>query len=92
MLNTHKCSELTFEASFLIHAGPDDYVGGTYDVRFDANTTTAQLQIPINNDMICEEEEEFFGNLVIPAAAMAFGVRAGSKQTATVSILDDDSK
>ena len=50
------------------------------------------MQIPIVNDMDCEQEEQFFGNLAIPAAAMGLGLRVGPKDTATFSIQNDDSK
>ena len=50
------------------------------------------MQIPIVNDMDCEQEEQFFGNLAIPAAMMGLGLRVGPKDTATISIQNDDSK
>ena len=59
---------------------------------FAANATTANVFIPIMDDNVCETLEEFFGNLVIPDAAMAFGVVAGTRNTATIAIKDNDSK
>ena len=44
------------------------------------------------DDKVCEDEEVFFGNLIIATALVAFGVRAGPQNTATISIQDDDSK
>ena len=48
------------------------------------------MQVPIVNDMDCEQEEQFFGNLAIPAAVMGLGLRVGPKDSATISIQNDD--
>ena len=77
---------------FLVPAAPEDYVGGTYNVAFIPGSTNAELQVPILDDTICEDEEFFFGNLIIPTALVANGVRAGPQNTATISIQDDDGK
>ena len=44
------------------------------------------------NDMDFEQEEQFFGNLAIPAATMGLGLRVGPTDTATISIQNDDGK
>ena len=48
------------------------------------------MQVPIVNDMDFEQEEQFIGNLAIPVTSL--GLRVGTKDTATISIQNDDSK
>jgi len=44
------------------------------------------------NDTVCEDEEAFFGNIMIPTALVVVGVMAGPQNIATISIKDDDGK
>ena len=44
------------------------------------------------NDTVCEDEEVFLGNIMIPTALVAVGVMAGPQNTATITIQDDDGK
>ena len=75
-----------------VPTAPEDYVDGTYNVAFIPESTTAELQVPIVDDTVCEDEEVFFGNIMIPTALVANGVRAGPQNTATITIHDDDGK
>ena len=77
---------------FLVSVAPEDYVDGTYNVAFIPESTTAELQVPIVDDTVCEDEEIFFGNLIIATALVAFGVMAGPQNTTIISIQDDDGK
>ena len=78
---------------FLVPVAPEDYVDGSYNIAFIPESTTAELQVPIVDDTVCEDEEEVFpGNLIIPTALVAVGVMAGPQNTATIFIQDDDGK
>ena len=77
---------------FLVPVAPEDYVNGSYNIAFIPESTTAELQVPIVDDTICEDEQVFLGNLIIATALVAIGVMAGPQNTATVFIQDDDSK
>ena len=77
---------------FLVPAAPEDYVDGSYKVAFIPESTTAELQVPIVDDTVCEDEEVFIGNIIIPTALVAVGVMAGPQNTATIFIEDDDGK
>ena len=77
---------------FLVPTAPEEYVNGTYNVAFIPESTTAELQVPIVDDTVCEDDEVFFGNIIIPTALVAVGVMAGPQNTATISIKDDDGK
>ena len=58
---------------------------------FQPGYTSAELRIPILDDSLgVEGTEDFFATLLIPASSMYLGVSAGSVDSATVSILDDD--
>ena len=67
-----------------------DYNSGPYTVIFPARTTTASFNVPINNDMISEGDEDF--KLNIDEASLPGSVRLGTPDEATVIIMDDDSK
>ena len=77
---------------FLVPVAPDDYINDTYNVTFIPESTTAELQVPIVDDTVCEDEEVFFGNIIISTALVVVGVMAGPQNTATISIQDDDGK
>ena len=76
----------------LVPVAPDDYIDDTYNVTFIPESTTAELQVPIVDDTVCEDEVVFFGNIMIPSPLVAVGVMAGPQNTATISIQDDDGK
>ena len=71
-------------------AGGVEYTGGTYTATFQAGSTTASVSIPITDDSVLEGRESFTGSLSIPQASADLGVSAGSADTATVSIGDND--
>ena len=69
----------------------DDYESDSYTVVFQPGETSAELRIPILDDSVgVEGTEDFFANFNIPASSMHLGVSAGSVDSVTVSILDDD--
>ena len=58
---------------------------------FQPGETSAELRIPILDDTLgVEGTEDFFATLSIPASSMNLSVSAGSVDSVTVSILDDD--
>ena len=58
---------------------------------FQPGEISAELRIPILDDSVgVEGTENFFANLSIPASSVYLGASAGSVDSATVSILDDD--
>ena len=61
-----------------------------YTVLFRANENTVNFQVPIVNDEVGECPEDFFLDLVVPAAAAAMGVIKGIPDNATVNIADED--
>ena len=68
-----------------------DYTGvvrGT--ATFRAGETTATVQVPILEDDDLEGPESFIANLSIPDLAGSLGVRAGPRDSATVTIEDND--
>ena len=67
-----------------------DYVGGSLSVTFPAGVNVMSFNVSIINDNIAELAESFTLDLVIPAASAAMGVIAGSPDTATVNIMDDE--
>ena len=71
-------------------ADGEDYTGGTYTAIFEAGSTAASVSFPITNDNVLEGTESFIGSLSIPQASADLGVSAGSADTATVNILDND--
>ena len=69
----------------------DDYISYNYTVLFQPQDTSAELKIPILNESLgVEGTQDFFAALSIPASSVSLGVSAGSVDSATVSILDDD--
>ena len=85
-------SLMHFNAPFSGSVAAEEYVNDTYNVTFIPESTTAELQVPIVADTVCEDEEVFFGNIMIPSALVVVGVMAGPQNTATISIQDDDGK
>ena len=80
--------------SFLctVLAAPDDYTGGRYEAMFAAGSTMATVVVPIIDDGCFDglEAETFFGDLVVPNAAMQKGIAAGSDRVATINVADND--
>ena len=62
-----------------------------YTVLFQPGDTSAKLWIPILDDSLgVEGTEDYFAALSIPASSVYLDASAGSVDSATVSILDDD--
>ena len=77
--------------NFTFLTSEDDYISYNYTVVFQPGDTSAELRIPILDDSLgVEGTEDFFAALIIPASSVYLGVSAGSVDSATVSILDDD--
>ncbi len=73
------------------HYVEGDYESDSYTVMFQPGKTTAELRIPIlDGSLGVEGTEDFFATLSIPASSVYLGVSAGSVDSVTVSILDDD--
>ena len=66
-----------------------DYTSGPYTVTFPAGQTTATFSVPINDDDILEEEEDF---MLTIDPSLPDGVIRGTPSEATVTIVDNDSK
>ena len=64
-----------------------DYGSGLYPVIFPTNTTTASLNISINNDNIVEMNETFSLTITPPNDIMTV-----DPDNAVVTIVDDDSE
>ena len=67
-----------------------DYGGESFSVTFPAGVNMMSFNVSIINDNIAELDEYFTLTLEIPAVSMAFGVIAGSFDTATVNIMDSE--
>ena len=64
-----------------------DYTSGPYSVTFLVGDITSLLDIPINDDNIFEENENF--TLTINSS-LPTGVMVGNPGQATVTIVDND--
>ena len=67
-----------------------DYTSGPYTVTIPAGQTNATFDIPINDDDILEDIENF--TLTINSSSLPTGVTPGDPDVATVTITDDDRK
>ena len=67
-----------------------DYTSGPYTVTIPAGETTATFNVPINDDMILEGNENFM--LTINPSSLPDGVTRGTPSEATVTIVDNDGK
>ena len=68
--------------------GGVDYVSGTYPVMITAGQTTASINIPVKDDNILEDDEEF--KVSIRRFSLTGRVVLGDLDEATVVIMDDD--
>jgi len=68
--------------------GGVDYNSGPYTVTFPAGVTSVPLNVPINNDNICERNENF--NLTINSTSLPSDVTVGDTSSTTVAIVDDE--
>ena len=67
-----------------------DYTSGPYTVTIPAGSTNATFNVPINDDDILEDIENF--TLTINSSSLPTGVTPGDPDVATVTITDDDRK
>ena len=67
-----------------------DYGSGPYTVTFPAGVTSVPFDIPINDDMISEANEDF--TLTIDPSSLPTGGTVGNPGSAVVTIIDDDRK
>ena len=66
-----------------------DYTSGPYTVTIPAGQTTATFNVPINDDMILEGDENF---MLTIDETLPDGVTRGDPSKATVTIVDNDGK
>ena len=67
-----------------------DYGSGPYTVTFPAGVISVPFDIPINDDMISEANEDF--TLTIDPSSLPTGGTVGSPGSAVVTIIDNDRK
>ena len=67
-----------------------DYGSGPYTVVIPAGMTNATFEIPITDDMILENNEDFV--ITINGTALPPGVTPTDPDEATVTIMDNDRK
>ena len=70
--------------------GGVDYDSGPYTVTFTAGQTSASVSVPINDDNMLENVEDFM--VTIMTGLLPDGVTRGDPGSATVNILDNDRK
>ena len=67
-----------------------DYTSGPYSVTFPAGMTRASFSIPINNDYVLEDDENFM--LTIYPSSLPTGITLSDSGQATVTIVDNACK
>ena len=67
-----------------------DYDSGPYTVMFPAGVTKITFDVPINDDMMLEDDESLI--LTINPSSLPTGVIVGTPGEATVTIVDNDCK
>ena len=70
--------------------GSDDYGPGPYTVIIPAGATMVPFDIPIADDNILEDNEDF--DIIIVLGSLSDDVSVGNPGRATVNIIDDDCK
>ena len=74
-----------------MYVGQDvDYISGQYNVTIPAGSINASFDIPIIDDGIFEQNEDFY--LTIDQLSSLSGVIIGSPDRAVVNIFDNDRK
>ena len=68
-----------------------DYIIDTYSVTFTAGTTSATLNVRINNDIV-NEGDETFTFTIDPFSLLIDGITVGYPYQTALTIVDDDSK
>ena len=67
-----------------------DYTSGPYTITFPAGQTTATFDVPIYDDNILEDNENFV--LTISPLSLPNNVTVNDPDEVTVTIVDDDGK
>ena len=65
-----------------------DYGSGPFTVTIPAGVTRVPFDVPINDDMILENDEDF--DLIIVPGSLPDNVMRGSTSRTTVTITDND--
>ena len=73
-----------------VTGGGVDYDSGPYTVTIPAGDIRMSFNVPINDDDILEDDEDF--TLTIMRGTLPVGVTRGNPGSATVNILDNDRK
>ena len=71
-----------------VTGGGVDYDSGLYTVTFTAGETSASFNVPINDDNILEDDEDF--TLTVIESTLPAEVTRGDPFRATVTIQDND--
>ena len=70
------------------YIGGSDYVSGNYAVVIPAGHVIVPFDVPITNDIVLEENEDF--DLIIVPGLLPNRISRGRPGKTTVTILDDD--
>ena len=70
--------------------GGVDYGSGLYEVTFTAGTTEASVNVSLNDDDICESNENFM--ITINPTSLPNNITIGDPGRVTVIIVDNDCK
>ena len=81
-------SSQNINSSNNVTGGGVDYDSGPYSVTFTAGQTSATINIPINDDNILENTENFAVTIVM--GELPTDVTRGDPGSATVNIIDND--
>ena len=73
--------------NFALHAALEDYIGFSVPLSFESGELVTTITVSIEDDSVWEPDEIFYGRLVNTGIASV----NIPKDTATVTILDDDS-
>ena len=73
-----------------VTGGGVDYDSGPYTVTIPAGDIRMSFNVPINDDNILEDDEDF--TLTIMRGTLPDGITRGNPGSATVNILDNDRK
>jgi len=72
----------------VVISSENDYTIGLYNVAFPANLTSRVIDIPICDDIVLEEDEEF--NVSIASNSSPDNIIHGSVDRSTVTIIEND--
>lgn len=87
------CNHFLYIIGYFIGGGVDYGEvdnGGRYKVTFFAGTNSSSTEIPIVDDLLFEQNEEF--SIRVMEELLPFGVKLGENTTTDVKIIDNDSE